>query len=566
MRGESIGRVGLGCFVTSFLVVIVAAPSLAMTFFVRPDGGTARQCTGLTDARYPGVGWHRPCAWSHPFWALQTHEGNATWKLRAGDTLIIAKGSYRMGFGAPNTGWCSRYYPWDCGLPPLPSGLDPEHPTRILGKGWNHGCASPPELWGAERAWQVLDLTGTSDAVLDCLEITDHSSCVYAHANSETRCKRDCYPFGTYADVGIYAADSSRVVLRHLNIHGLASGGIHAGRLTDWTVENVRIAANGWVGWDGDLWDADSSNQGMLTFRHWLVEWNGCAETYPGKKPEHCWGQSAGGYGDGVGTAQTGGRWIIEDSIFRYNTSDGLDLLYVSQGHIPDTSVEIRRTISQGNAGNQIKVNGTTKIENSLMAGNCGYFYEKSFAREMGGRYSGDHCRAGGGALVLSLTGGDQVSVVNSTIVGEGDVLIGVECDRLSSCNGADAVILANNILAGYGDFLQPGDQTCFVWVDNESSPPFPGSVIGDHNLGFNVKFNGSFPQENDPHIMVADPMFVNAQLDSFNGHLQAGGPAIDSGLPVGGLAGLIPNHDLESISRPGGNGTERGAYEFGSK
>jgi hypothetical protein len=412
----------------------------------------------------------------------------------------------------------------------------------------------------------VIDLSGTSDAVIDCLEITDHSSCVYAHANSKVRCKRERYPFGNYADVGIYAADSSRIVLRHLNIHGLALSGIHAGRLTDWTVEDVRIAGNGWVGWDGDLWDGDSSNQGTLSFRRWLVEWNGCSETYPGKKPDHCWGQSAGGYGDGVGTARTGGRWIIEDSIFRYNTSDGLDLLYVSQGHIPGSSVEIRRTISLGNAGNQIKVNGATTIENSLLVGNCGYFYKKSFAQEMGGRYSGDHCRAGGGALALSLTGGDQVSVVNSTIAGQGDVLIGVECDRASICNGSDSVLLANNILAGYGDFLQPGDQACFVWVDNESSPPFAGEVRADHNLAFNVKFNDSFPEESDPEIIVADPRFLNARLESFNGHLTSESPAIDSGLPAGSLAGLIPNHDLENLSRPRGEGTERGAYEFPSK
>jgi hypothetical protein len=562
MKSDSIKIMGVVILVISCFMVKSATPCEALTFFVRPDGGTAGQCNGLEDASYPGVGINQPCAWKHPFWALQADGEMASWRLGPGDTLMIAYGKYMMGYGAPNTGWCSHYWPWACTLPPLPSGLDADHPTRILGKGWDQGCKQPPQLWGTQRANRVLDLTGTSDAVVDCLEITDHSSCVYAHKNPTVRCKRETHPFGAYADTGLYAADSARVILRHLNIHGLAAAGIHAGRLTDWTVEDVRIAGNGWVGWDGDLWDDDSSNHGTLMFRRWLVEWNGCAETYPGKKPSHCWAQSAGGYGDGVGTAKTGGHWVIEDSVIRHNTSDGLDLLYVGQGHIPDTSVEIRRTVSRGNAGNQIKVNGMTTIENSLMVGNCGFFYGKPFAQEMGGRYSGDHCRAGGGSLALSLTGGDQVSVVNSTIVGQGDGLIAIECDRASTCDGSDSVILANNVLAGYGDFLQPWDQACFVWVDNESTPPFPGTVEGDHNLGFNVKFSTSFPKDKDQNLIVANPLFVNPKLGQFDGHLQAGSPAIDSGLPVGGLAGLIPNHDLESVSRPQGSNTDRGAYE----
>jgi hypothetical protein len=42
--------------------------------------------------------------------------------------------------------------------------------------------------------------------------------------------------------------------------------GIQADQLADWTVENVRIAGNGWAGWDGDI-EGDDSNSGILTFR-----------------------------------------------------------------------------------------------------------------------------------------------------------------------------------------------------------------------------------------------------------------------------------------------------------
>ena len=71
--------------------------------------------------------------------------------------------------------------------------------------------------------------------------------------------------------------------------------------------------ANGLAGWNGDLED-DDANSGTLSFKRWTVAWNGCVETYPGKKPQGCWAQDAGGYGDGVGTGETGGTWIIEDS------------------------------------------------------------------------------------------------------------------------------------------------------------------------------------------------------------------------------------------------------------
>lgn len=109
---------------------------------------------------------------------------------------------------------------------------------------------------------------------------------------------------------------------------------------------------------------------------------------YPGSGAnQNCaWSQSDGGYGDGVGTGAMGGHWIIEDSTFRHNTSDGLDLLYARF----DSQIEIKRTKSYGNAGDQIKVNGPTKIETSLMVSNCSYFEGKDFS------YNVNNCRAGG--------------------------------------------------------------------------------------------------------------------------------------------------------------------------
>ncbi len=312
----------------------------------------------------------------------------------------------------------------------------------------------------------------------------------------------------------------------------------------------MRIAGNGSVGWEGDLGEP-SSNSGTLTFRRWTVEWNGCAETYPGEQPDHCWDQNAGGYGDGVGTAATGGNWIIEDSIFRYNTSDGLDLLYLGSDTL-STRVEVRRTVAVGNAGNPIKVSGPSLIENSRIIANCGYFDQKLFAQEMS-----LHCRAGGNALAIDLHRGNTADVVNNTIVGQGDALVEMERRFGSSCDGSEWVRLQNNIFVGYGDFLTPGDQTAFVWDPLN----FAAGRI-DYSVIHNVKFGtGCCPF--DANDLCTDPLFVTGALDTLDAHLQAGSPAIDSGLPVGSLNGLIPSHDLEGSPRPQGSGVDRGAFEY---
>lgn len=533
-------------FSSMILFLFVSVPLFAAAYYIRTDGGSASQCNGQSNAAYPGSGANQACAWSHPFYAL-TSEGQ--WKIKGGDSLIIAAGSYSIGYGAPNTGWCDRAYTYDCHLPPLPSGVSAATPTRILGTAWNTGCGSKPQLWGTERTDEVLDLTNTRFAIVDCVEITDHSGCVEFHSTASVACQRDQYPHGTWAPTGIYASDSANVILRNLNIHGMASAGIWAARLSNWTLQNVRIAGNGWVGWNGDI-NGEDSNSGIMRFKKWKVEWNGCAEGYPNPTMSHCWAQQSGGYGDGVGLGETGGHWIIEDSLFQYNTSDGLDLLYV--GRTPAQSqIEIRRSISRGNAGNQMKTNGPATIVNSLLIGNCGYFMGKSFAAEMGPRMSGDNCRAYGNTLEMDLGPGDTVNVINSTIVGEGDVLVGINCAS-DPCTGSKAVV-QNSVFQGYSDFLQPGDRAAFI---------YDTSNLSRGNVAYNL-MTGAKNQNCSSHNVCADPMFMNSALATFDGHLKSGSRAINTGLPVGSLNGLVPNHDLVNTVRPQGSGVDRGAYEF---
>ncbi len=515
-------------------------------YYIHPEGGDTLQCNGLVDARYPGSGTGQPCAWDHPFRALPPGESP---RIAGGNTLVIAAGSYRMGLGAPgadNPDVCSPDYPWDCTMPPIPSGPNEDHPTRILGAGWDDGCSQPPELWGTERAAFVINLTQSSNIEIACLEITDHVGCAEDHTGGMA-CEHRNYPYGNWAAVGLYAEDSTQVSLQYLDIHGLAVNGVHAGRLTDWTVNEVRIAANGWAGWDGDIEGGDS-NAGELVFQHWIVEWNGCVETYPGEEPVGCWSQTAGGYGDGFGTGSTGGDWLIEDSAFLYNTSDGFDLLYHDLGG----SITLRQVRAEGNAGNPVKVAGEARIENSVMVANCAFFDGQSFS------YDVDPCRALGNALALSFTGGEEVQLINNTIYGQGDGLVEAGPREGFSCDGNERIFGRNNLFLGGGDYFDPGDQNFLFYFEN-----CPGLTFdSDYSLYYDVKLSEYIPGFNDINLnpQIRGPF----SGEFYNLELTAVSPAIDAG-----EGAKCPTDDYRGFSRPNdGNGDgeaicDIGAYEW---
>ena len=469
-------RVRLSAAVLSMLA---AAPACAERYYVRADGGSPEQCTGRADAPYTGGGDHQPCAWQHPFYALPPSGPS---RFEGGDTLVIANGDYMMGLGAPGTEALPKCTgaAWDCHAAALPSGPSPDRPTRVLGAESESGCKHAPQLWGTQRAATVLDLRGSSNVEIACLEITDHSSCIEFHNGTpRERCERDRAPYGEWAAVGISASDSNNVNLHDVNIHGLAHDGVRAARLRDWTLQRVRINGNGWSGWNGDI-GVDSSNDGRLVFRDVEIAWNGCGERFPCGEHFGCWGQEDGGYGDGLGTAETSGEWLFERVHAHHNTQDGLDLLHANA----KTTVVFRDVHAQGNAGNQLKASGTVTVENSNVIGSCAALVAE------GGLNEKDACRAQGNALSVHPPARARVQIHDNTIEGEGDCLIDLGCGE-RACQGT-TINIVHNILHGSERKNSSARLSCSVWADAN----LHGAILNFENNELEGTRNASCPEK----------------------------------------------------------------------
>lgn len=552
-------------------IFLHAAHVFGGTFYIRPDGGSAEQCNGMADAPYPGSGAHLPCAWKSLFTAVAWDGKKKNgWRFKGGDTVMFSSGSHHIGYD-PEIPWCRGHFPYGCKSPPIPPGTA-VNPTVLAGKGWDTGCQDKPRLLGAEFENHLLSLEGSSHVRIECLELTDRDPCILNHKDPSFACNRSKAPYGDFALIGIYAADSTDVVVRNVDIHGLALDGIVAARLSDWTLDNVRLAMNGYAGWNGDI-RGDDVNRGTIRFDHVTVEYNGCGEE--NGKPVHCTGQ----YGDGLGTGSTCGQWIIEHSAFRRNTSDGIDLLYVrhrdKEGRdicaelgVP-TGVTIRDTIAEGNAGNQIKTGGQTRMENVIAEGNCSFFYGNPIAPLFpGGKEPIQHCRALGNTISVTPRFGTDVSIVNSTITGEGDNAFLIGCEPEDRCSGRGGIVFVNNIIYGYGEFLAringkgEGDKVGLVYT---AVSELLKNAIFDYNLYYGVKIPSYPGFKLGSHSLWSDPGFIDEGGGGYgrppiNLRIRPTSAAARGGLPPRGTFN-IPNRDINGVLRNPLR-TTLGAYE----
>lgn len=554
----------------AILAVLMSKPAGAATLYVRTDGGTKEQCNGLANVSYSANGFGasskpgtapRACAWAHPFIALppaSAATGQPTPpRIHGGDTLIIGPGSYMLGYGAPETGGCTTTSAYNCTMGSPPAGPDPGHPTQIYGDGWNTGCKKAPELWGTQRAAQVLQVRNTANVKIACLDITDHDACIEQHCNAggcveKNACKRDEYPFGTWAENGIGMNDATNVTFDHVRIHGLGNFAVYAGRVTNMLWTNFEFRGNGWGGFSGDIGAgvADTSFHGTATFQNGEVDWNGCGERWPSTDIWGCWAQETGGYGDGVGFGKTSGNILFSDISVHDNTSDGLDALYADG----TGQVTFRRVHAWRNAGNQLKAQGPTLIEDSLVASQCASAwstyppagqkvdgYVPNSARGLFNMHESEICRANGDAIATRNTARSAIVIRRNTITTEsGGMVVNTQASNVDA--RTSTLLLANNILDGNDTIAWLEYATSGVAERTFGYYAFSGDSHGDNvpvatfksNVFWKLKADQMFPGN-----IAADPRMRDNRPWSLDPRLLPDSPARAAGDPANCSAGL---------------------------
>lgn len=546
----------------------------ATTYYVRVAGGTTTQCTGTTNADYPGTGISQACAFNHPIWAIGTI--NTAGKMIGGDTLIVDDNSgtakYMFGFGMPNTSGCTQGAPYDVPCQPksLPGGPDSAHPTRVLGSAWNTGAATLPQFWGTESVGNetdggILNIVNVNNVEIQAIEITDHSSCGFRTGANQCSTNYNGSSVGSWArGPGIYAKGSGNIVLKNVYIHGMATDGIHAGGINGFTMDHVRLYGNHTNGWNMDVGHngTESSMTGTIRANYVLTRFSGCAEVYPASVSftavdySDCTGQpDSGSSGDGWSSYNTAGTWILTNCEWSHSTQDGLDLLY-GQGTL-DLSID--KSLSEGNNGNQIKFNArTVNITNTVIIANCTYL---TLANKWATGSTATSCRADGGPIssrpVLSSAWKFYNNTAYSSTGASGSPFIEI-IDGLGTCNGGETYAFKNNILVS--------NNSATNWV------PYYSSMSG----ACNTAWNAATTDHSDVYNFLSNPsgtgnvftnpLFTNAVSASASSNLanitiQAGSPAKQIG--ASGITFWNTNTDYNNY--PQNSPVDAGAIQRGS-
>lgn len=572
----------------------------ATEYFVRPDGGTLEQCLGTTDTAYNKDNPDQNCAVQHIFELLDPE--NQISNINGGDIITIknnldgSQAEYELGrHGKYIAKKCFETQNYDCSMPSIPAGTL-ENPTIIRGETWDNNCSSPPQLWGSGRAKYLFTLENTSNINIQCLNITDHSSCIGASQfpNQALICDREKPYDKPFADIGIYIADSENINLTDVTIEGLSSG-IKAGRVGNITLLRTKLHANYSAGWNGDIAKDNSSNHGTITFKDSAITFSGCGIIYNPEDPLHgtphaCARQDIKGYGDGIGTANTGGDWIFDNTQVMHNSSDGIDLLY----HVNGGKITIKNSRIEGNAGNAVKASGNTEIINNLIIGNCAWNSRQ--VDDIG--KEGEICRAGGNAISIHYTHPDtEIYIINNTVYSEGDILLETG-NRTGQTDGNQALYIVNNVFYALIDYGK-GTENSAMYYTKEPFPHlqihnnlihmpknfnapctnFPSNIPNDGVAGPCTNSGGSAYFDNDDFTVISNPhlpeinlgtrytAFDSASLEREANHpypLDNTSPVINAGYTnvVGGVS--IPTTDYYGKARVGA--PDIGAIEYISR
>ncbi len=576
--------------------------SAQTTWYVRADGGTrysanrvaaglSAQCNGKTNAPYSGDGGQNEnCAFNDYRFLYddQATYGVLQWVIAGGDNVIIDNAkAWRVGWDgdtSQNELWCTGFSggPYGCFNPPIPA-CTAAQPTRILGKNYaacSVGNAQDPtkmtQIFGGHGVYAVLNLTGTQNVQVECLELTRHSNCV-VHGSP---LNNDCHT--PTADGGLQDYDSDGVItnqqtagitLQDMWIHGHTDRGIIGPIGGAVTANRVDIDTNGMAGWDFDDGSSTPSVNGTLTMHYSTIQFSGCNQEYPfaDKVPvQVCYDQSSGGYGDGIGTPTgTGLNVSIDHSLFQYNTQDGADFGHVDTGNF---NLSIASSLFVGNMGGNPKWGpafSTATVVNNLILANCLRMSAPLSGAPSGyNQYLSQFCRAGDGVSFESYNGNNTLFAGNSMTT-YAPTTIDMQCatqNGVQNCSNT-TYTFADNIFRGYDNPAtyslggQVGGPGLYCGASCNSSTALIGRITRQNNLYYGFRGSclantvsyaatGTSTQETcaDPQFSGEPASFTTeAALDGFNFNLASGSPAAGAGVT------LLPqlSSDYNNATRP---------------
>jgi hypothetical protein len=563
-------------------------PGPGTTWYIRPDGGTNIQCTGKTNAAYPGSGSAQACAFNHPYWMIASN-GTAWAHFSGGDTIqfVNTSGSsdtYYMGekngglgfdwngnglssiCPAPNSGGGDGA---SCILPAPPSGTATQH-TRILGQNAgnchdsNHThLVNPTILSGINTVFAVLDTRATNYVDISCIEITQPDTCTNAVATGQCGTNANNVKYGgLILNYGPGSQGPSNLTLTDFAVVGTSGSGFLGSKLNKtssdvFSATDVYLIGNGEAGWNGDSGGCDTSCEsvGSMNLSHVMIDWNGCVavKPYDMTKPDtqnafnYCYDDSTEGYGDGFVQVAAGNLTMnVDHSFFRWNTQDGFDSLHLSDDVKTSPAIHISDSWSEGNEGQTFKLGAGSASSgiNNVSISNCRVLATASnFPLNPTGWNTGvsDTCRAAGDQWAFQLNNGTAITLENNTSVGYGTTMYDVECAALApncAANGA-TFIFRNNISKGYPD---PGDDNRLasgIYLGAGNVFANSGSAI-DHNLWSTMNTgcpDGSVDGGYEKIYTCGDPDLVGeSNINAINPNITSSSPAINSGIAISGI------------------------------
>lgn len=580
------------------------------TWYIRPDGGTATQCTGKTNAAYPGSGTGVACALSHPYWMMNSSGGWA--HMVGGDTIQFVNtsgtsdtyyaGEQNGGLGFDwagagiNTGECatpnSGASATGCILPAPPSGTVARH-TRLLGQnaGSCHDSArthlvNPTILSGISGAFAVLDTRNTEYVDISCIEITQPDNCTNNVATGQCATNANYVRFGGLILNYTLSQGPSNLTMNDIAVVGLASNGFLGSKINKlsgdvFTASDIYIIGNGQSGWNGDSGGCGNSCEtvGTMNLSHVMIDWNGCVAVNPynmslpdtQNKFNFCYDDATAGYGDGFVQVSAGAMTLnVDQSTFRWNTQDGFDALHMSDDPTGNPGIIITRSYGEGNEGQNFKLGGgqvETAI-NDVSIHNCMVMQTASnFPLNPSGWNNGlgDFCRpAGRNQWAFQLNNNTVLTLENNTSIGYGTTMYDIECSQApgeTSCASAGAKVLFNNNLnLGFQD---PGNSNrlpsgIFLGV-GVTTAIFSGGSANNlwHNMFATTGCPDSVISPTPTNSQCGDPLLVaESNVNAINANLTVSSPANGNGEFISGIP-----VDYNGNNRP--NPPSIGAYEF---